>query len=87
MAFIDVACIHAAGCDLATAHMGFCSATASVSGISMVTSLRKLLEKAQQEIPQCPGAGELFALMDLQLCRTLTACYLVRRISPCGEIG
>ena len=78
----DVACIHAAGCDLAIADAGFRLTAARASGNGMVASLRKMHKHAKRAYHKCPGAGGLLTLMDVQLCRIVTACYPVRDLCP-----
>ncbi len=76
-----MACIQAAGCDLAIKHSGF-MAIVDKSGTSMMVTLLGMFLRAKREFSKGPEAEGLLALMDVQMTRTLAACLPVWNPSP-----
>ena len=65
---LDLACMHAAACDLAIADVAFGTAVSS-SGVGMAQALISIAQRAQRDFPASPERYEVVALMGFQSAR------------------
>ena len=78
-------CVVAAACDLACADAGF-RAAASAPGVTMVSALFELIQRADLELYRDGDAHCLLALMDFQFVRVVAAASgQVRGVCPCSK--
>lgn len=80
---LDLACIHAAACDVALVDTAFRAAASPSTKFGMIAALHAMHEGAFANFPRSPGAEGLTALMDLQLYRL--KILWVRALFPAGE--
>ena len=78
---LDLACIHAAACDVALVDTAFRAAASPPASVGMMGSLCGIYQGARRAFPWSPEAQGLFALMDFQLdrLRALWVRYAVSR--------
>ena len=69
---LDVACIHAAACNVAIADTAFRAAVKPPTSLGVMASLSGICQRAETGFPSSPEATGLIALMDFQFGR-LTA--------------
>lgn len=82
-----MACVHAAGCDLAIADAAFRAVTDDATGDTVLAALMTTRDRALKDFARCPEAEGLSVLMGHQLARIMAMGLPVRSSAPCRGVG